>query len=102
MTSDCRRLNLDRPRFAEGLVEWGSRLGLLAGDATTIAAWPDTRYSQPDTTAQELRSAAIVVASSGTAREGTGTTVVVGGVGIALAAGLILRRRRRASRSGDR
>lgn len=39
---------------AQGQFEFGSRLALLARGTRVLAAWPDTRNSRPNTTAQDL------------------------------------------------
>lgn len=44
---------------AKGLVEFGSRLGLLSFESRALAAWADTRYSQPGTTGQDIFAARI-------------------------------------------
>lgn len=89
------------PRYlvpsAEGLVEFGSRLGLVSTDATTLAAWADTRNSDIDTAQQDIF--ATRVEHSAPAREGGGRTarlLVAGAVVVAVAAvaATVLRRRR--------
>jgi hypothetical protein len=47
---------------ARGLVEYGSRLGLLADRAGAVAAWTDTRHSDPDSARQEVRSSRLELA----------------------------------------
>lgn len=44
---------------AKGLVEFGSRLGLLSHERGALAAWADTRYSHPQTTEQTIFAARI-------------------------------------------
>lgn len=39
---------------AQGLVEFGTRLGLLSRERSTLAAWSDTRNSLPETTTQDI------------------------------------------------
>ncbi|MGH9177884.1 MAG: exo-alpha-sialidase [Acidimicrobiales bacterium] len=68
---------------AQGLVEFGSRMGLLSTDGEAVAAWTDTRNSRSGTS-QDLFSATV------TFPEGSGPVwarVVGGGL---LAAGLVL------------
>lgn len=44
---------------ARGQVEIGSRLGLASGPAGALAAWPDTRNSNPLTTEQDVFAATV-------------------------------------------
>lgn len=46
---------------AEGLVEFGSRLGLLRSSYTVLAAWPDTRNGTAPGTGQDLFATHITV-----------------------------------------
>jgi hypothetical protein len=46
---------------AEGLVEFGSRLGLLARPTDALAAWPDTRNAYRPMTSQDLFAAEVDV-----------------------------------------
>lgn len=67
---------------AQGQVEFGSRLGLLAGADSVLAAWTDTRHSFPETTAQDLFATHIVF-PDGTTGHGTrlaGWVLLVAGV----------------------
>jgi len=83
---------------ANNLYEFGLRLGLLSLRTGVIAAWPDTRNSLPDSTAQDIFTVEVDMPTS----PGRGSTQLawaatgVGGVGVA--AGLVtvrVRRRRR-------
>lgn len=68
---------------AQGQVEFGSRLGLLARTDSALTAWTDTRHSVPETTAQDLFAAEIVFATSGTTRDATrfgGLVLLIAGV----------------------
>ncbi|HEV2125951.1 MAG TPA: sialidase family protein [Chloroflexota bacterium] len=51
---------------AQGQIEWGSRLGLLSRGTDALAAWPDTRNSRPQSTAQDLFTAQIHIPVSTT------------------------------------
>ena len=46
---------------ARGLIEPGSRLGLLSRPADVLAAWPDTRLSGPFTKQQDLYAARVIL-----------------------------------------
>lgn len=82
---------------AQGMVEFGGRLGLHARDDRFVAAWADTRNSRPPSHAQDVFAA---VATRGSHKSGGGpsTAITVGGLlGVAalLTAGVIAARRRR-------
>ena len=88
---------------ARGLVEFGSRLALLAEPSRTLAAWTDTRNQDVDGFGQDVFATEVdrdSVAGDGLS---TGWPVVAAGVaGIGLAAGTVVivgRRRRRRTRS---
>lgn len=68
---------------AEGQVEFGSRLGLVSGKTQVLAAWADTRNSEPNTTGQDVVVARIAVPTDGA--EGR----VKGGVLVALGSALM-------------
>lgn len=44
---------------ARGRVEFGSRLALLSREGDAVAAWADTRNSQPDSTSQDVFTATV-------------------------------------------
>lgn len=44
---------------AKGQYEIGSRLGLLSDTSGLVAAWPDTRHSEPESTSHDLFSATV-------------------------------------------
>lgn len=52
---------------AAGLVEWGSGLGLLAGQHRVVAAWPDTRHVPPGMGQQDIFAATLTHPASGPA-----------------------------------
>lgn len=82
---------------ARGKVEFGSRLGLHAGESQTLVMWPDTRNSRRGTTGQDLfaahltRTATNQSPSVGVLAGGAG--LLVGGL-LAATAALLVRRRR--------
>lgn len=79
---------------ATGLVDFGSRLGLLSKQSGVVTAWPDTRYGALDRR-QDIFSATIVT-GGGRGRAGALTPVVVGAtLTLATAGALALRRRSR-------
>ena len=81
---------------AEGKVEFGSRMALLASSSHVVVAWTDTRNSEPGTTGQDIFASAVRLTENG----GTSWPRVAG-VGVAAVGTLILsvvlvaRRRRR-------
>lgn len=50
---------------AEGLVEFGSRLGVLSRPRSALAAWADTRNSRPDTTGQDVFTSVVRLPGTG-------------------------------------
>jgi hypothetical protein len=81
---------------AQGQVEFGARLGLLAEPRRALAAWADTRNSRPGTTGQDLFAAEVDLGSGGGRRAViAGGAVVVALVLVAGAALAVSRRRRR-------
>lgn len=80
---------------AEGQVESGARLGLLSSDAVAVAAWPDTRYSNPQGTEQDLFAAEIYFPPNG---RWVRVSLVIGG-GVLLGAVVLAVRLRRRSGS---
>lgn len=113
---------------AKGLVDYGSRLGLLSRDQSVLAAWTDARHSLGSaqeyfkSPAQDVLTTQVIfpgseAATSGALRQdrsppsadaddgGTGGWIpsLVGAVALAgAAAGILLGRRRRARRAGER
>lgn len=80
-------------RSAEGLVEPGSRLGLLARRSEAVAAWPDTRYGEVGGR-QEIFSTRITVPGEGqTAGRGPWLFGLLFVTGTVLAAYWLRRRR---------
>jgi hypothetical protein len=84
---------------AEGEVEFGSRLGLLARNDHAKVMWPDTRNSRSGTTGQDLFAARLThpqpASKSGTAVALAGGGLIVAGL---LAGGVgLVRRRKQAS-----
>ncbi len=87
---------------AEGLVEFGSRLGLLSLPHQVVAAWTDTRNSkQPP--GQDVFATTVVLPDGEGGIPGVAGVVLASGV-LALAGGafLLLGRRRRGNRDGSR
>jgi hypothetical protein len=92
------------PRYqgpaAAGLVEFGSRLGLLARDDAALAVWTDTRNASGGTAQQDLFGAVIRFAAIPTGGDNRGPSavtigvVIVAAVGLVAAAGLVVLRRR--------
>lgn len=73
---------------AKGMVEFGSRLGLISGPRSAVAAWADTRNSRPDSTGQDVfTTVAQLPAASGGRSLGT---VAGWGLLAAGAAGILL------------
>lgn len=70
---------------AEGLVEFGSRLGLLSRDDSAVAAWADTRNSRPDTTTQDIFTTIVTIPASET-DEGS-PALMLGAAGLVAMAG---------------
>lgn len=57
---------------AKGLVDFGSRLGLLARDSSVVAAWPDTRnVSRPGSRQQDIFSTEVQRADGGHSGRGS-------------------------------
>ena len=75
---------------ADGLVEWGSRMGLLSLDHAAVAAWTDTRNSRGGT-GQDLFSATVEFPAASHAARVPGAALLVAGV---VAIGLGARRPR--------
>ncbi|MGI8727926.1 MAG: hypothetical protein ACR2K6_09660, partial [Solirubrobacterales bacterium] len=85
---------------ASGLVEFGSRLGLLSRADGVLAAWTDTRNSDPATTGQDIFAASVSLprATDGRDTEATLTTAVLAAAALVVVVplvGLGARRRRR-------
>lgn len=83
---------------ADGLWDFGARMGLLSRRNDVLAAWADTRNSSPETTAQDIFT---TVVRPPTPARGVSPGAVLAGVAL-LAAGvgiLALGRRRRSARS---
>lgn len=90
---------------AEGMVEFGNRLGLHAGNDAAVAAWADTRNSRPPSTAQDVFAAVLTDFPQGTSGSGIPAGWLAGAVA-AVAGGALLavigRRQRPSSRAeGD-
>lgn len=81
---------------AEGLFEFGARLGLLSRRDGAVVAWPDTRNSRPGSTSQDLFAATLALPALEGGGDGprlAGMAMVAVG-SIALAAAAVARRRR--------
>lgn len=79
---------------AEGLFEFGSRMGLLSTEDSAIAAWADTRNSPPMTPAQDVFSTVVKLPTAGSRnplRLAAGIAALVIGLGLL---GWIVARRR--------
>lgn len=87
---------------AEGMVEFGSRLGLLARDGSVLAAWADTRNSRPDTTTQDIFTTVVSVPTS---NRTTSRPIIMWSAPVALGGALgllaVRRKRRRAAARGE-
>lgn len=87
---------------AEGQVEFGSRLGLVSGNRSAVAAWADTRNSRPDTAGQDIFTTVVALPSAGRDRSAASTALaallVVAGV-VSLVGGWRTIRRRDTSRA---
>lgn len=84
-------------RTAQGRAELGAGLALHAGDATALAAWPDTRFAVPGTAQQDLYRTT-VARDAGGASLAAWPVVGVSAVAAAAIVGAVLvvwRRRRR-------
>jgi len=88
---------------ATGLVEFGSRMGLLSGDGVAVAAWTDTRNSLSPRQ-QDVFSAMLRLPDNKGA-DGTSPLLPATGVGVGLAVVALAfarrRRRRRPSPASD-
>ncbi|MGH9151941.1 MAG: sialidase family protein [Acidimicrobiales bacterium] len=71
---------------ASGLVEFGSRVGLLSRDREVVVAWADTRNSRPNTTGQDVFSTVLSFPSAG----GRGSTAALAGVVLVAMGALVL------------
>ncbi|MEX2619663.1 MAG: sialidase family protein [Egibacteraceae bacterium] len=93
---------------ASGLVEFGSRLGLLPRADGVLAAWTDTRNSEPGTTGQDVFAASVSLprATHGRDTGGTLPTAVLAAAALAVVVPLVgigarrHRHRRADARSG--
>ena len=83
-------------RSAQGQVEFGSRLGLLARRNGAAAAWADTRNSLPLGKAQDIFSTTISLRRSGERLAVAALVFAAAGL-LALSAGVRQRRRQRAA-----
>lgn len=84
-------------KSADGLVEFGSRLGLLSREAEAVAAYTDTRNSPPNTTGQDVFTAVVRLRTSsewGSGRRLIGGALMVLG-GISVMGSIWIRRRGR-------
>lgn len=70
---------------AQGQVEFGSRLALLSRESTVVAAWPDTRNSNPLTTEQDIFATEVRLPYDGS----QSPVLRLAGIGL-LAVGLLL------------
>ncbi|MBW3575856.1 MAG: glycoside hydrolase [Actinobacteria bacterium] len=87
---------------AEGLVEFGSRLGLLSQPHQVVAAWTDTRNSKQPPGQDVFATTVVFPQEEGGLAPGTGV-VLLASVGALGLVGLIVlsRRRRQGNRSGS-
>lgn len=75
---------------AQGLVEFGSRIALAEGPTNVIAAWTDTRNSDPDTYQQDVFATTVNVGSdSSDAGRGVAIGLATAGTLLALVSGVI-------------
>lgn len=77
---------------AMGRAEFGSRLGLLSGPDSALAAWGDTRNSRPDSTGQDVFTAIVALPASGPSWPVPVGVGLVGAGVLGLAASLLGRR----------
>lgn len=83
------------PRYAvppaQGHVEDGTGLALHAGDATALAAWPDSRFAVPGTAQQDLYATTVKPTAS---PDFSWMAVVLAGLVVAMAAAVLIAARR--------
>ena len=88
---------------ARGLVEFGSRLALVAEPARTLAAWTDTRNQDVDAFGQDVFATEVARGSTDGDGSSTGGLVVAGvvvAIGLVAVAVVVAGRRRRRGRRG--
>ncbi len=78
---------------AQGLIDYGSRIGLLSEHDAVVAAWTDTRHSEPGSARQEIL-AARASAPAAPSWRAWWPLVAVAVAGLALLAALLAARRR--------
>lgn len=88
---------------AAGLVEFGSRIGLVARPDGALLAWTDTRTAQPAYDQQNIVAAAVTVApgAAAAASPSPGMPLVGAVVGAVALLALLTARRARAARAGQ-
>lgn len=88
-SSDTRIGQEYEVRSAAGLVEFGSRLGLLSTNGSVLAAWPDTRYSALGTRQQDIMAAQIRLPDQGDGGGGGSVPWVPIVAGVVFVVGLV-------------
>lgn len=85
---------------AQGKHDFGARLALLSTNSKVLAAWPDTRNSEPGSTGQDLFAAEVSLPASGPPVERLGGAILLGG-GLMFAAAVASRPSRRRPQTTD-
>ncbi len=87
---------------AEGLVEFGSRLGLLSQPHQVVAAWTDTRNSKQPPGQDVFATTVVFPEGEGGLAPGTGVVLLASAGALGLfGTVLVFRRRRQGNRSGS-